>query len=488
MEKNLKYKEIQQEVMNYYGNKDNNSWRNKFHIEMPLGLVNDPNGLAYYNDTFHVFYQWNPFGCEHENKCWGVVRTKDFVNYTVPQIVLKPDDWFDKDGCYTGGAYIKDDILKLFYTGNVKGENGERISYQCLADYNNVGMAEKKGPVIEKQPEGYTAHFRDPMIFKKDDIYYMILGIQNEHLKGRVVLYKSYDIEKWEYTGELKTNMKDFGYMWECPNVFEIDEEKYALIFSPQGLKAEEYKYQSIYQSGYVIGSLNMKELSLDNHSEFKELDMGFDFYAPQIFDYNGEIVMLAWAGSGSEEKSEYPTTDYGWVFGLTMPRVLEYKNNILYQRPFELMGNLRNTKIIELENEVFDGYRFKSDSRRIEFQLDLSLETCTSAELKFHFADEYISVNYNKETEECTVDRSNMKLGGKGKRKFKLKAKNELRLHAFIDNSIMEIYYQDGVEVTTLMYFPLNDDFEIEIMENVRINKLTIWSLKEIEYLDKTE
>ena len=50
-----------------------------------------------------------------------------------------------------------------------------------------------------------------------------------------------------------------------------------------------------------------------------------------------------------------------------------------------------------------------------------------------------------------CTIDRSNMCLGGKGIRKFKLEVKEELKLHMFIDNSIMEIYYQDGLEVTTV-------------------------------------
>ena len=138
----------------------------------------------------------------------------------MPEIILKPEDWFDKDGCYSGGAYVKDDILKLFYTGNVKGPNNERESYQCIVDYHKEGSFEKKGVIIEKQPEGYTAHFRDPMIFVENNTYYMVLGIQNKDLKGRVLIYKSEDIEKWELIGELETDMKDFGYMWECPNIF----------------------------------------------------------------------------------------------------------------------------------------------------------------------------------------------------------------------------------------------------------------------------
>ena len=32
------------------------------------------------------------------------------------------------------------------------------------------------------------------------------------------------------------------GYMWECPDIFKLD-DKYILMFSPQGMEADGYKY-----------------------------------------------------------------------------------------------------------------------------------------------------------------------------------------------------------------------------------------------------
>lgn len=482
MQNNQIYQKIKQDLENYYSNGDNNIWRNKFHIEMPFGLVNDPNGLAYYNDEFYIFYQWNPFGCEHKTKHWGLVKTKDFVNFTMPERILKPEDWFDKNGCYSGGAYVKDDTLKLFYTGNVKGPNNERESYQCIVDYHKDGTYEKKGVIIEKQPEGYTAHFRDPMIFVENNTYYMVLGIQNNNLKGRVLIYKSEDIEKWELLGELKTDMKDFGYMWECPNMFRVSEDKFAFMFSPQGLKAEELRYQNIYQSGYVIGDLDLEEVSLTNYSEFKEIDMGFDFYAPQVFKHDGRNIMIGWIGMPDKD-DEYVTSQYGWMFGLTMPRVLEYKDGALYQKPLEFIENLRDEKIIDIVNKVEDNYTLKLNSKCVECKIELDINKIEELDIRFKFKDEYISLLYDKKEQICTVDRNNMELGGKGIRKFKLKSEDSMKLHMFIDNSIMEIYYQDGLETTTLMYFPKEEGLEIEIKNNIKINKLQAWNLRGMKY-----
>lgn len=479
------YEKVKQDLDNFYSNNDSNIWRNKNHIEMPFGLVNDPNGLSYFNGKYHIFYQWNPFGCEHKTKHWALVKTTDFVNFTKPEIILKPEDWFDKNGCYSGGAYVKDDTLKLFYTGNVKNEKDERESYQCIVDYNKDGSFEKRGPIIPKQPDGYTAHFRDPMIFVNEGIYYMVLGVQRENLTGAALIYKSDDIEKWELVGELETDMKEFGYMWECPNIIKVNDDKYAFLFSPQGLEAEEFKNQNIYQSGYVIGNLDFKVPQLKNHSEFKEIDMGFDFYAPQVFTHNDKNIMIGWVGMPDKD-SEYPSGENGgWMFPLTLPRVLEYKDNVLYQKPLKEVENLREKQIVSVKDLDINEYSLDLDSRNIEIDLELLLEESTFIDFKFIFRDEYINLTYNKENGVCVIDRNNMKLGGKGIRKFKLNVDKTLKLHMFIDNSVMEIYYQEGLETTTLMYFPKFDDFKIEIKSDnkVKMSELNIWNLRGIKY-----
>ena len=53
----------------------------KFHIHPPCGLMNDPNGLAYFQGKYHVFYQWFPFGPEHGMKHWAHVQSENLLDF-----------------------------------------------------------------------------------------------------------------------------------------------------------------------------------------------------------------------------------------------------------------------------------------------------------------------------------------------------------------------------------------------------------------------
>lgn len=118
--------EINDEVKSFYKNYKSTSLRLNYHIEPPFGLLNNPNGLSFFNDSYYIFYQWNPYGPEHKYKHWALVKTKDFINYSMLKAVLSPTDWYDKNGCYSGSGIVVNDELKLLYTGNVKDEEGNR--------------------------------------------------------------------------------------------------------------------------------------------------------------------------------------------------------------------------------------------------------------------------------------------------------------------------------------------------------------------------
>ena len=96
-----------------------------YHIHPPCGLVNDPNGLAYFGGKYHVFYQWFPFGPEHGMKHWAHVISEDLIKWERSDQMLIPDQEYEKNGCYSGNSIEADGKLYLYYTANYKTEQGK---------------------------------------------------------------------------------------------------------------------------------------------------------------------------------------------------------------------------------------------------------------------------------------------------------------------------------------------------------------------------
>lgn len=464
-----RYTDIKKQIDEYFNNKAARGWHNGFHIDMPFGLINDPNGLCEHDGEIFIFYQWNPFGCEHKHKHWGLVKTADFINYTRPELVLCPEQSFDKDGCYSGCAVSQSEGLQLYYTGNVKNAAGERETYQVAAHYDGK-TAVKDEVVIAGPPQGYTAHFRDPFYFEFAGYKCMLLGAQREDLTGSVVLYRRV-ADKWQLWGEVKTGLSEFGYMWECPNVLELSDGRLAILFCPQGLAAKDFGWQNKYQSGYIIGRLDEATLSF-KHDDFVELDYGFDFYAPQIFKCRGESVLIGWSGMPDCD-DEYPTDREGWKFALTFPRVLREKSGHLYQLPHKSLQQLRRNPL------ALTAAAIDVPERRAEIQLEFSLGEI-SPEINFIMGDERIVLAYDMAAGVFTFDRRGMKLGGRGIRRCKLRDASRLKLQILVDTSMLEIYINDGSEVLTGAYFPVSQSMYLEITGDAAG---TLWPLGSYQY-----
>ena len=298
----------------------------KYHIYPKSGLMNDPNGLAYFNGEYNFFYQWFPFEPTHGMKHWGHLTSKDLLTWKDKDIALTPDMEYEKNGCYSGNAIEKDGLLYLFYTANYKTENG-KIPKQAVAMMDKDGNIEKhiNNPIIDGAPADMTGEIRDPFVFRKDEKYYMLLGAKSKKEKGALLLYTSEDLLKWDYMGEISLPI-DTGYMLECPSFIEVD-GKDVMILSPMGLEKEELKYQNQFSTLYLVGKLDIENMKFDLEY-MDEVDSGFDFYASQVFYGKGnKPMMVSWFGCGEQD---LPTDKEMWKHGLTMPHDLKLVENRL--------------------------------------------------------------------------------------------------------------------------------------------------------------
>jgi len=433
-------------------------WRQSFHIQPVTGLLNDPNGFAYYNGEYHLFYQWFPLGPVHGLKHWYHTKSNDLVHWENVGMAIEPSNDYDSHGAYSGSALEHEGKLFLLYTGNTRDENWNRHPYQCLAVMNENGAITKSdNPVIGDVPKGYTDHFRDPKVWQQGELFYTVIGAQRENETGCVVLYQSPNLQDWQFVGEVKTDLEYFGYMWECPDYFEIDDQG-VLIFSPQGLEAEGDAYQNIYQSGYVIGQQLDLEKNELTHGRFQELDRGFDFYAPQTtLDANGRRILAGWMGL---PEIDYPTDKNGWAHCLTLPRELSMKDGKLIQQPVDELTLLRGKsmeaeKIVNHETITLEGFESEAYELIAEFSAN------TAAEFGFELRvgeNEKTIIKYDAAEKKVVFDRT---YSGQPfaenfgtVRKCKLDAEI-ISFRIFVDSSSVEVFVNDGEEVFTGRIFP---------------------------------
>ena len=461
-------------------------WRQKYHIQGIVGLINDPNGFSQFNGKYHMFYQWNPLGTNHKNKTWAHSVSSDLLHWERMKTALRPDTWYSKDGVYSGSAIVDDDKLYLFYTGNVKDSEGNRESYQCLAVSSDGENFERWEPSIVNQPDGYTRHIRDPKIWKKDGKFYAVIGIQSENLEGKAVLYSSENIKDWKFEGEIAGanhgKIKDFGFMWECPDYFQLKDEKTGeikdlLVFSPQGLEPEGDLYNNKYQTGYLFGKLDYEKTEFEILSDFVEIDRGHDFYAPQSMeDDKGRRIIVGWMGIPEEE--DFPTVKNEWIHCLTLPRELKVIDGKLYQLPIKEMESIRGEKIefsgkMTGEVKVGTGVTYELKAKFTDFNSDFGLKLRTGKN-----SETVLKFDYNDK--KFVLDRTKGEQPDKRLRKVYLGDISELELTVFVDNSSVEVFINGGQEVFSSRIFPEKDANGIIVFADKDVNvEIQKWEWK---------
>jgi beta-fructofuranosidase len=332
---------------------DTDPWRQSFHIQPPVGLLNDPNGLVQHDGTYHLCFQWHPFAPGHGLKYWAHLTGTDLVHWTWQPPALVPSDPIDRNGCYSGSGIVHDGAARFLYTGNVRGDAGERWPHQNLATLQPDGTVAKHpaNPVVAPL-DGYTGHVRDPKVWFDGGSAWMVLGAQTLALHGTVLLLRSADLLQWHLVGEIAGgDAAPHGYMWECPDLVRLDGRD-VLVISPQfdnGPQARELQYTD--ETVYAVGALDLGTGRFAG-GPWHRMDAGPDFYAPQTFvDEQGRTILLAWLGMPDHPGQpdiavKHPTVANGWVHCLTVPRSLTLDGEQLVQLPVPELAVLRGEQV----------------------------------------------------------------------------------------------------------------------------------------------
>ncbi len=139
------------------------------------------NGLCQFHGVYHAFFQYSPFNANGGLKMWGHYTSADMITWNYEGVGLFPDQPFDCHGVYSGSAFVEDGKLYLYYTGNVKLEDGAFDYIRTGREANTVLVVSEDGKQFGRKqelmrnsdyPNDLTCHVRDPKVWKENGMYY----------------------------------------------------------------------------------------------------------------------------------------------------------------------------------------------------------------------------------------------------------------------------------------------------------------------------
>ncbi len=442
-------------------------FRQKLHLQPPVGWLNDPNGLCQFNGVYHAFFQYSPFDAEGGVKMWGHCTSKDMVEWEYQGTALYPDQPFDCHGVYSGSAFIEDGVMYLYYTGNVKLEDREDYDYVNTGrEANTILVTSTDGRTFGRKqelmknadyPSDLSLHVRDPKVWKDGELYYMIQGARTKEDTGQALIFRSKDRINWTLHNRVSTK-EPFGYMWECPDYFETDGRK-ILSASVQGLTEGVWEDRNVYQSGYFLvdGDI-LDECRL---SEYRLWDYGFDYYAPQSFETeDGRRIQIGWMGMPDCDEYTNPTIKDGWQHCFTFPREVYVENGAVRQRPArELETRERRIRTANLthSDETFEMEGYEVYDLTVSNIYGNYFRAVLGEELLLEYRNGRFEMRF------ASQDKASVS-AGRGLRYVKLERVEDIRI--LTDVSSAEVFINGGEYVFSTRYYPQKPYIHVEAKE----------------------
>ena len=435
-----------------YDVKNREQFRPEFHHTPTYGWMNDPNGMFYLDGTWHLFYQYNPYGSMWGNMNWAHATSTDLINWEQQGVAIAPDAHgtifsgscvVDKEG--TAG-FGKNAIVAM-YTSCIQTPHGHDLQEQCLAYSTDGGKSFTKyngNPVLTND----IADFRDPNPFWNEDTkaWNLILSHGQD-----MMIYSSPNLKDWKHESAFGAGLGAHSGVWECPDLFKLkvegskkNEEKWVLICNinpggPMGGSATQY----------FIGDFDGHKFTVDDEARYTDgnslwQDYGKDHYATVSF-YNapeGRHTMMAWMSN--------------WEYANDVPTMQYRSANSIAREPFLYYG---------IDKKLYLGSRPSPEYTGKGLDKEVKLKGSCKVILSNDEGEEYV-LTYDQKAMTLSADRS--KSGQTDfNQNFRGNSQNNggpivaplhkklTSLRIFIDRSSVEVFGNNGEVAITNLVFP---------------------------------
>lgn len=461
--------------------------RPKYHLLPAANWTNETHGLFYHNGKYHIFNQKNASSILLRQINWGHFSSSDLLHWTEEKPALTPDKPYDKNGIWSGCAVIDDaGIPRLFYTsgGDKMGVGMASPKDETLVEW----VKSELNPIIAEKPAIYSrTDMRDQYVWKEGNVWYMIIGFGLEKVEqphGTLLLYKSNDLEHWSFVHLLfegNPAVDQSGVFWEMP-VFKKMGNKYVLLVNrvPQnGIPA---------RAQYWVGDFKGEKFIPDNPIP-QNLEVINRLLSPSVVDTpDGKVTAIAII---PDEIGGPANFENGWAHLYSMPRVWNLKDGKVCQSPHPVMKELRN-KHQHFPKQILSESNPLVISKE-EHQLEIEATFYPHDSNRFGIVlcknpdnSEYTQIYYDVANQELVVDQTHS-----SERKFiplrvrkdayKLDTSKPVKLHLFIDGSVIEGFINEEDAFTTRIFPLKKNSSQVELFTDGKHTEVeaNVWKLK---------
>ncbi len=354
------------------------------HIRPARGWLNDPNGLCRIDDTFHVFFQYNPYAPIHGNVHWGHVSSTDLLHWTEHEVALTPRPaGIDAAGCWSGCIVDDRGVPTAIYTANPDHAWNATVGI-ARSDRTLETWTQADEPVVHTPDDSAIEEVRDPFVFRLDDRRYAVQGAGKRGGDPQLLLWSCDDLEHWVELDPLLTTEDSVAAevasadIWECPNLASIDGQ-WVVLLSVWRWVDGTHRLDGV---RYLVGDL----VSEGDGLRFKAtsggvVDDGSAFYAPQLMTHGGRTLLWGWSWELGRDFATVARA--GWAGSLTFPRELFVRDGQLGSRPAAELTGLRRERL-----DLTSRSELAASAFEVVASGPVTLELCDGSE-----ADEVVAV-----------------------------------------------------------------------------------------------
>jgi fructan beta-fructosidase len=437
-----------------------------WHFTPPDGWMNDPAGLVWLDDTFHLFYQRDPHEVFVADTRWGHATSADLLRWEDQPEALVADPVLGVP--FTGSAVIDDsgqlcapgvDCLVLIFTHALGQDGAQKQSVAFSDDGGATFTPYADNPVL---PPIDAADFRDPNVRWHPALsrWVMTVGVRDA-----VRFYTSDDLRSWTQTGAFTPEGVTPG-AYECPDLFSL--------VAPDGRARWVLKIDvnpGLLQAGpsrYWVGDFDGSTFTPTTAAEGLWTD-GPDLYAAQTFAHapDGRALWLGWMSAWSYANA---TPTEGYRGQQSTPRELALVDTPgglrLAQRPArELDQATDDCPLLERESIDVDGLTPLLDDAGPAYVLTATLAPAAVAGFELaRGAGERTVVGVDAARGAIFLDRSasgsvdfSDAFVGRVERPWPAPGAS-VHLTVLVDRTSVEVFADDGVTVISASIYPTLD------------------------------